>query len=122
MAQGTVKWFSEEKGYGFICPDDGGEDLFVHYTRIEGSGFRSHKEGERANYVPARGPRGRVVACTVHRLSRYGDIFWSCPLFTRVRRRGFLRSLDAGFCIQLRLKPTNRLRRSARTEASNHYV
>jgi cold shock protein len=67
MAQGTVKWFSEEKGYGFISPDEGGEDIFVHYTDIVGSGFRSLKEDERVSYVPARGPRGRVVARTVHR-------------------------------------------------------
>jgi cold shock protein len=40
VAQGTVKWFSQEKGYGFIVPDEGGEYLFVHYTSIEGSGFR----------------------------------------------------------------------------------
>ena len=68
MAQeGTVKWFSEEKGYGFISPDEGDEDLFVHYTGIEGSEFRSLKEGERVSYVPARGTRGRIVARTVHR-------------------------------------------------------
>ena len=41
MAQGTVKWFSQEKGYGFITPDEGGEDIFVHYTGIAGSGFRT---------------------------------------------------------------------------------
>jgi cold shock protein len=60
MAQeGTVRWFSEEKGYGFISPDDGGEDLFVHYIDIEGSGFRSLQEGERVAYeVATQGARG----------------------------------------------------------------
>ncbi len=55
MARGTVKWFDEEKGYGFIAPDEGGEDLFVHYSAIEGSGFRSLQEGERVSYEPTRG-------------------------------------------------------------------
>ena len=58
MAQGTVKWFNEDKGYGFIEPDEGGEDLFVHYSAIEGSGFRSLEEGERVSYEPARGRKG----------------------------------------------------------------
>ncbi|MDP9412258.1 MAG: cold-shock protein [Actinomycetota bacterium] len=58
MARGTVKWFNEEKGYGFISPDEGGEDLFVHYTGIEGTGFRSLTEGERVSYEPARGRKG----------------------------------------------------------------
>jgi CspA family cold shock protein len=58
MARGTVKWFSEEKGYGFISPEEGGEELFVHYTAIEGSGFRSLKEGEQVSYEPTRGRRG----------------------------------------------------------------
>ena len=58
MAQGTVKWFSQEKGYGFIEPDEGGEDLFVHYSAIEGSGFRTLEEGERVSYEPARGRKG----------------------------------------------------------------
>jgi CspA family cold shock protein len=58
MARGTVKWFSEEKGYGFVAPDDGGEDLFVHYSAIEGSGFRSLEEGEKVSYEPTRGRKG----------------------------------------------------------------
>ncbi len=58
MAQGTVKWFSEDKGYGFITPDDGGEDLFVHYTAIEGSGYRSLEGGERVSYEVREGRKG----------------------------------------------------------------
>ena len=59
MVGGTVKWFSEKKGYGFIAPDDGGEDLFVYYTSIEGSGFRSLDEGEKVSYEPAESRRGK---------------------------------------------------------------
>ena len=58
MPQGTVKWFSQEKGYGFITPDDGGDDLFVHYTGIAGSGFRSLEEGAKVSYEETRGEKG----------------------------------------------------------------
>jgi CspA family cold shock protein len=58
MAQGTVKWFNEEKGYGFISPDDGGEDLFVHFSGIAGDGFRSLEEGEKVTYEASQGQKG----------------------------------------------------------------
>ena len=58
MPQGTVKWFNGEKGYGFIEPDDGGDDLFVHYTGISGEGFKSLEEGERVSYEASRGKKG----------------------------------------------------------------
>ena len=58
MAQGTVKWFSDEKGYGFISPDDGSEDLFVHYTGIEGSGFKTLEEGAPVSFETSQGKKG----------------------------------------------------------------
>jgi cold shock protein len=58
MAQGTVKWFNEEKGYGFISPDEGGEDLFVHYSGIAGDGFRSLEEGAKVTYEATQGKKG----------------------------------------------------------------
>ena len=58
MLQGTVKWFNVEKGYGFITPDDGSEDLFVHHTGIAGSGFKSLEEGESVSYETTQGRKG----------------------------------------------------------------
>jgi cold shock protein len=58
MARGTVKWFNDSKGYGFITPDDGGKDLFVHHSAIQGEGFKSLKEGQAVEYDSERGQKG----------------------------------------------------------------
>ena len=58
MATGTVKWFSHDKGYGFITPDAGGRDLFVHYSGIGGDGYRSLPEGSKVTYDEEQGDKG----------------------------------------------------------------
>ncbi len=56
--EGTVKWFNPEKGYGFIIPDDGGKDLFVHHTGIAGEGFKTLEEGDKVTYEVTQGRKG----------------------------------------------------------------
>jgi CspA family cold shock protein len=58
MATGTVKWFSDEKGFGFITPDESGKDLFVHYSGILGDGYASLEEGAKVEYEAEDGPKG----------------------------------------------------------------
>ena len=58
MAQGTVKWFNGEKGFGFIAPDDGSKDVFVHYSEISGSGYRSLEENQRVEFEVEQGNKG----------------------------------------------------------------
>ena len=65
MAQGTVKWFNADKGYGFISPDDGTADVFVHHSAIQADGFRSLQENQRVDFTVQPGPR------RVRRLSRF---------------------------------------------------
>lgn len=58
MAVGTVKWFNADKGYGFITPDDGGADVFAHYSAIQSSGFRSLDENQRVEFEVTQGQKG----------------------------------------------------------------
>jgi len=58
MPTGTVKWFSDDKGYGFITPDDGSSDVFVHFSSIEGDGFRTLSENAKVEFETEQGPKG----------------------------------------------------------------
>lgn len=62
MAVGTVKWFNAEKGFGFIAPEDGSADVFVHFTAIQGSGFKELQENDRVEFETQQGPKGLQAA------------------------------------------------------------
>jgi CspA family cold shock protein len=62
MALGTVKWFNDSKGFGFITPENGGEDLFAHFSAIQGSGFKTLAEGQRVSFDIVAGPKGQQAA------------------------------------------------------------
>jgi cold shock protein len=62
MATGTVKWFNDSKGFGFITPDEGGEDLFAHFSAIQSGGFKSLQENQRVTFEVTVGPKGKQAS------------------------------------------------------------
>ena len=73
MPQGTVKWFNAEKGFGFIAPEDGSADVFVHYTEIQGSGFRTLEENQRVEFEVGQSPKGPQATGVV---GTAGEFMW----------------------------------------------
>ncbi|MCL2022702.1 MAG: cold-shock protein [Betaproteobacteria bacterium] len=66
MATGTVKWFNDSKGFGFITPDDGSEDLFAHFSNINMSGFKTLKEGDKVSFEVVQGQKGKQASNIQH--------------------------------------------------------
>ncbi|HXT04695.1 MAG TPA: cold-shock protein [Casimicrobiaceae bacterium] len=62
MATGTVKWFNDSKGFGFVTPEDGGKDLFAHFSAIQEQGFKTLKEGQRVSFDVTTGPKGQQAS------------------------------------------------------------
>ncbi|MEA3086785.1 CspA family cold shock protein [Paraburkholderia sp. UCT70] len=62
MQTGTVKWFNDAKGFGFIAPDDGGEDLFAHFSEVKSDGFKSLSDGQKVSFEVKLGPKGKQAA------------------------------------------------------------
>jgi cold shock protein len=62
MTKGTVKWFNDAKGFGFITPEDGSKDVFVHHSAVQGSGFKSLAEGQKVTFTLEQGPKGPSAA------------------------------------------------------------
>ena len=65
MATGTIKWFSDQKGYGFVTPEDGKKDIFVHFSALQGEGFKTLAEGQRVSFDITTGPKGEQAANVV---------------------------------------------------------
>jgi CspA family cold shock protein len=86
MSTGTVKWFNDAKGYGFITPDEGGEDLFAHFSAIQMNGFKTLKEGQKVSFEIVQGPKGKQASNIQESAwpfdsalsSKTGRVAWHC--------------------------------------------
>src|SRR4026207_1354998 len=94
MPTGTVKWFNDAKGFGFITPDDGGKDLFAHHSSIQGSGFKSLKEGQKVSFDVTQGQKGPAGANNEAELRRGRAGRLQCSLAARPQKPA-----SAGFSI-----------------------
>jgi cold shock protein len=109
MTTGTVKWFNDAKGFGFITPDDGGEDLFAHFSEVQGSGFKSLQENQKVSFEVKQGPKGKQAATASihsgrrHLLSDPTDV-WVLLLFAT---HGTWLALDGGRWPAMRLPSPN---------------
>ena len=88
MATGTVKWFNDAKGYGFITPDDGGEDLFAHFSAIQIGGFKTLKEGQKVAFEVVQGPKGKLHVAVPRGIrfeQKDGGVFIECRAISLTR-------------------------------------
>ncbi|MBB1161174.1 cold-shock protein [Aquariibacter albus] len=80
MPSGTVKWFNDVKGFGFIAPDDGGDDVFAHFSAIQMDGFRTLKQGARVDYELVQGPKGSLAQKILAQASTQAQVPAAQPL------------------------------------------